>query len=869
MKTGGNNDMEQLAGTTRWWKRYGALVAFLGLISAVATCGGDDETITAPAGASVSITGEHSLQVGDSMTLVAATVNGADSAYRWSSSRTNFATVDDAGTVTAVAAGEAIVTAEGLTTGAKGEHVLVVTAVPVETVVVTVSGNPFVQVGDTVMLTATTVGGDDSGYTWSSSDELVVTVDGEGVVTGRYSGDAVITAVGNDTGESGSMAIVAMNEVPHYDEWLGSAHADKSAEAFNHWNEEQPAEVPTSCARCHSTPGYVDYLGADGSAPEVVDLPAPIGTVVECGACHNDKANALSAVSFPSGEVVDALGAEARCMVCHQGRASGDDVDEAITNAMVASDDETSDSLGFLNIHYYSAAATLNAGRVRGGYQYAGEVYDWRFRHVPGYDTCVGCHDPHTLEVKVDECATCHTNVAALADLKDIRMIASRHQDYDGDGDKDEGMYYELQGVKDLLLAAIQEYTVEQSLGAVCYDEVTYPYWFKDTDANGTCEAGEATNANKFAPFTARLMKATYNYQVATKDPGGFAHNSKYLIQLVYDAAADVNSVLVSPVDITNAVRNDVGHFNGASEAARHWDADEEVSSSCSKCHGGSEGYRFFLAHGVGTNVVEPDNGLDCVTCHDTFAPDYATVQVDSVLYPSGITISDPGEQSNLCAVCHSGRESKKTIDTAIAANQLSFRNVHYLPAAAVKRGTVAKVGYEYAGHTYAGEWSTHGQCVNCHDPVATNHTFSPLDNPACTAGCHAPTPILTLRTNHVLDYDGDANTSETLNDEIQGLAAAVLAQMSAITSPPICYSGAAYPYFFKDGNTNGICDPAEQTNGNKFSAWTPALMKAAHNYQISQKEHGAWAHNFDYMAQLLIDSVQDLGGSVAGFIRP
>jgi hypothetical protein len=45
--------------------------------------------------------------------------------------------------------------------------------------------------------------------------------------------------------------------------------------------------------------------------------------------------------------------------------------------------------------------------------------------------------------------------------------------------------------------------------------------------------------------------------------------------------------------------------------------------------------------------------------------------------------------------------------------------------------------------------------------------------------------------------------------------------------------------------------------------------MKATHNFQISQKEPGAWAHNFDYMAQLLIDSIDDLGGDVSGYVRP
>jgi len=50
---------------------------------------------------------------------------------------------------------------------------------------------------------------------------------------------------------------------------------------------------------------------------------------------------------------------------------------------------------------------------------------------------------------------------------------------------------------------------------------------------------------------------------------------------------------------------------------------------------------------------------------------------------------------------------------------------------------------------------------------------------------------------------------------------------------------------------------------------WTPALVKASYNYQLSRTEPGAWAHNFDYMAQPLYDSVADLGGSVVGLVRP
>ncbi len=121
-----------------------------------------------------------------------------------------------------------------------------------------------------------------------------------------------------------------------------SAHADSTALAFNNWNAD--GQVPTTCARCHSSEGFVDYLGGDGSAPGVVDKPAPTQSVIRCVTCHNPAADALASVTFPSGVTVDGLGGEARCMTCHQGRSSGPAVDAAISAAAPATDDTVSSS---------------------------------------------------------------------------------------------------------------------------------------------------------------------------------------------------------------------------------------------------------------------------------------------------------------------------------------------------------------------------------------------------------------------------------------------------------------------------------------------------------------------------------------------
>ena len=52
----------------------------------------------------------------------------------------------------------------------------------------------------------------------------------------------------------------------------------------------------------------------------------------------------------------------------------------------------------------------------------------------------------------------------------------------------------------------------------------------------GAADEGEEA----FASWTPRLLKAAYNYQWFSKDPGAFAHNPKYVLQFLYDSLKDV-----------------------------------------------------------------------------------------------------------------------------------------------------------------------------------------------------------------------------------------------------------------------------------------------------------------------------------------
>ncbi len=673
-------------------------------------------------------------------------------------------------------------------------------------------------------------------------------------------------------------------DVPFQAAWVGSAHADATAAAFRHWDTADPKEVPTNCARCHTPTGYMDYLGADGTAVGVVDNAQPVSNGITCITCHNDAANALTSVTFPSGITVDNLGPQARCMVCHQGRASGSTIDKAIaTNVLTDTLDTVSDKLSFVNIHYFAAAATRLGSEVAGGYQYAGKTYDGEFLHAGGLDTCISCHDQHTLEVKVAVCQECHNNVSTAEDLVKIRMNGSL-VDYNGNGDVTEGIAAEISGLQDTLLKAIQAYGKEVAGSSIVYDPASYPYFFIDTNDNGTADTDELNSDNAYASWTGRLVKAAFNYQMSIKDPGAFAHNAKYVIELLYDSTEDLNSALKSPIDLSKANRIDAGHFAATEMAFRDWDGEGEVPATCSKCHSAT-GLPLFIHEAAassddvtGVTIGQPvSQGFACSTCHDT-ANFPATFAVPAVKFNSGAVLTfAEGSPANLCIECHQGRESTVSVNKAIgdkAADTvdatLRFRNPHYFGAGATLFGTEAKGAYEYTGKTYIGK-SPHidaGQtCVTCHNV----HSLE-VNTQVC-AGCHGgATDPKTIRSG-TKDYDGDANTTEGMYDEEVTMSELLYAGIQAYAKDkagsPIVYDAGNYPYFFIDTNANGAADPDELTRANAYATWTPRLLRAAYNYQWFQKDPGAFTHNGKYMVQILYDSIQDIGGNVSTLTRP
>ncbi len=669
-------------------------------------------------------------------------------------------------------------------------------------------------------------------------------------------------------------------QVPFQNEWMHSAHADKTAEAFNDWNDANPPVVPVGCAKCHSTPGYRDYLGADGSAPGVVNVAPPIGSTVECVACHNDVTSTKTTVTFPSGVTLTGLGDESRCLECHQGRESGETVNRVTAAIPVADSDVVSPTLstGGVRLHYLAAAATFYGKEVKAGYQYPGMSYDARYAHVEGYDTCLGCHDPHTLEIKLNECKTCHTNVQTADDFAKIRMAGSL-ADYDGDGNVTEGVGEEIQGLREKLWTAVRAYASQVSGKAIAFDGSRF---YVDTNNNGVRDTGEDTRYNA---FTARLLKATHNYYIVHKAPAQFVHGGKYIIQLAYDSIMDLNPKINPPVDMANAHRGDPGHFNGSTEAWRHWDAEAAVPGSCARCHS-AEGVPFFKKEGVNVSAKH-SNGLMCSTCHTSLTT-WARIKFDNVTFPSGAVLSlaaqDGDGDSNLCLLCHQGRAWSGSIATAIAGKDLDtpttalrFTNVHYFAAGATLFGNDAKGIYQFEGKTYKARNAhvpTFDACTECHGVHELNVKVTQCA--MCHPGVVTMADLENIRfPSSFADYDGDGNTTEGIYHEIETMADKLYTALKAYgvaVNKPIVYSASAYPYFFNDTNGNGVKDPDENTAYNGF---TPRSLRSAYNYQYVQKDPGQFAHNPKYILQALYDNIEDLNASplidvdMTGLVRP
>lgn len=245
--------------------------------------------VEAPETLSLELNGEATKALGAKMTPEDAT----DVKLAYLSSDESVATVDESGNVTAVGVGECTITttivadttATAEDAGVDSEMLVVPENAKAETKVtvgkaiesITLDSNEGVlTVGNTHTIKATVFPEDatDKAVTWKSSDESIATVDAEGNVTAKDTGNVTIMAVNSD-GDVSSTYELTVNKA-----------AAKPATNYS---------GTTSSAGAATTPSYTAPSTPSASTPTYVPEPAP------APAPAPDPAPAPAEPSQPSG----------------------------------------------------------------------------------------------------------------------------------------------------------------------------------------------------------------------------------------------------------------------------------------------------------------------------------------------------------------------------------------------------------------------------------------------------------------------------------------------------------------------------------------------------------------------------------------
>lgn len=245
--------------------------------------------VEAPEILSLELNGEATKALGAKMTPEDAT----DVKLAYLSSDESVATVDESGNVTAVGVGECTITttivadttATAEDAGVDSEMLVVPENAKAETKVtvgkaiesITLDSNEGVlTVGNTHTIKATVFPEDatDKAVTWKSSDESIATVDAEGNVTAKDTGNVTIMAVNSDGDVSADYALTV------------NKAAAKPATKYS---------GTTSSAGAATTPSYTAPSAPSASTPTYVPAPAP------APAPAPDPAPAPAEPSQPSG----------------------------------------------------------------------------------------------------------------------------------------------------------------------------------------------------------------------------------------------------------------------------------------------------------------------------------------------------------------------------------------------------------------------------------------------------------------------------------------------------------------------------------------------------------------------------------------
>ena len=233
---------------------------------------------------------ELTLTEGGTGTLTATVKpdNADNRKVAWSSDKTEIATVDGAGRVTAVKAGEAVVTVTTEDGGKTATCKVTVKAKTVSVTEVTLDKTELTLTeGETEILTATVKpdNADNRKVAWSSDKTEIATVDGAGRVTAVKAGEAVVTVTTEDGGKTASCKVtVKAKAVPvtgvEVNPWVVTLSVRGTSKLSY---TIRPADATNQNVKWESESPSVATVDSDGNVRAVSAGVAKVSAVTEDG----------------------------------------------------------------------------------------------------------------------------------------------------------------------------------------------------------------------------------------------------------------------------------------------------------------------------------------------------------------------------------------------------------------------------------------------------------------------------------------------------------------------------------------------------------------------------------------------------------
>ena len=453
-------------------------------------------------------------------------------------------------------------------------------------------------------------------------------------------------------------------------QWAQSAHAGRIATdapdtetVWGHYDWDSASRA--SCARCHTTTGIMNFLSGPGSYAaannDFSHLEAGQNELLYCWGCHSDAGTgalrnpgaiiesyaAATAGAAPAIVSYPDVAASNVCMGCHLGREVGQNV---------KNDTDPDGVRSFINSHYLAAGGMVfnEAGYeydVYTNYGYHQNVGVGNAQNTGTAGPCVTCHmssaEPHKFDVVEKDangaitavtsttCANCHAGLTPAA----------------------------LESTKEEFHHALVE--LEEALAEVgIYYYGAHPYFYSAPYVVGGTNTAFTDWAGVYGLAAWKVvMGAAFNYNLIHHDPGAYAHNAEYSLQLIADSIDFISDGVLDGDSSEAAILLGRGVNVGAEAGyATIHDGVSPSALNCSQCHSEAPHYGGYAAASDGSVSGKGQYafvGVTCGECHANTAtnleilPQYAESGHGDVMGDGWVHYNWKLASRAGCARCH------------------------------------------------------------------------------------------------------------------------------------------------------------------------------------------------------------------------